>query len=43
MGAGWFLDSRTHTAPIFVLVGIGVGVALAAVYSYFVLRKFLKD
>ena len=43
MGLGWFLDSRTHTAPIFVLVGIGVGVALAAVYSYFVLRKFLKD
>lgn len=43
MGLGWFLDGRTHTAPIFVLVGIGVGVVLAALYSYFKLRRFLKD
>jgi F0F1-type ATP synthase assembly protein I len=43
MGLGWFLDSRAHTAPIFVLVGIGVGVILAALYSYFKLRRFLKD
>jgi F0F1-type ATP synthase assembly protein I len=43
MGLGWFLDGRAHTAPIFVLVGIGVGVILAAIYSYFKLRRFLKD
>ena len=38
---GWFIDSRAHTSPVFVLVGVAAGIAAACFYSYRLLRKYL--
>lgn len=43
MGLGWFIDSRLHTFPIFVLAGLALGVVAACAYFYSRIRKFLKD
>lgn len=41
MGLGWFADSRLHTTPIFVLVGLALGLVLAVVGTWAQIRKFL--
>jgi F0F1-type ATP synthase assembly protein I len=38
---GWFIDDRAHTSPVFVFVGLAVGIASACLYSYVQFRKFL--
>ncbi|WP_137815458.1 AtpZ/AtpI family protein [Gandjariella thermophila] len=38
---GWFIDGRAHTSPVFVFVGLAVGIASACLYSYVQFRKFL--
>jgi F0F1-type ATP synthase assembly protein I len=38
---GWFVDGRAHTAPVFVFVGLAVGIVTACLYSYVQFRKFL--
>lgn len=40
MGLGWLVDDLAGTLPIFVLVGLVVGIAAAAWYVYGLLQKF---
>lgn len=40
---GWFIDSRAGTLPVFVLVGVAVGIATASYYVYVKFRTFMKD
>jgi len=39
---GWFVDTRLKTFPVFVLVGIALGIILAAGYTYAEFRKFIE-
>lgn len=41
MGLGWYVDGRLHTTPIFVLVGLAVGLVLAVLGTWAQIRKFL--
>jgi len=43
LGLGWVVDTLMHTLPIFTLVGLLVGIALAGRYTYAEFRKFLQD
>lgn len=38
---GWFCDSRFHTEPALVFVGLAVGILTACVHAYTQFRKFL--
>ncbi|GAC1611646.1 MAG: hypothetical protein NVS3B26_26590 [Mycobacteriales bacterium] len=40
---GHFVDGRLGTAPVFVLVGLGAGLALGAVGSFLEVRRYLQD
>jgi F0F1-type ATP synthase assembly protein I len=42
LGVGWFVDDRLHTSPIFVLVGLALGIIAAAFYVYAEFSKYLK-
>ncbi|HWC83291.1 MAG TPA: AtpZ/AtpI family protein [Pseudonocardiaceae bacterium] len=39
---GWFVDARLKTFPVFVLVGIALGIVLSCAYGYVAFRKFLE-
>jgi F0F1-type ATP synthase assembly protein I len=41
-GLGWFADSRFHTSPRYVLVGVALGIITATLYAYLQIRKFLE-
>ena len=41
MALGWLVDDLAGTLPIFVFVGLVVGIAAAARYAYTELRKHL--
>jgi F0F1-type ATP synthase assembly protein I len=43
VGLGWWLDSVLHTVPVFVFIGLAVGMASAWYFAYAKLRKFLKQ
>jgi len=43
LAAGWAVDRFLHTLPIFTLVGLVLGIAGAARYTYVEFRKFYKD
>ncbi|NMN98989.1 AtpZ/AtpI family protein [Antrihabitans stalactiti] len=40
---GFVLDASLHTSPIFVLVGLAVGIVCAAVSMFVQFRAFSKD
>lgn len=40
---GRYLDGRFDTAPVFVLVGLGLGLVLGAVGSFVEIRRYLQD
>jgi F0F1-type ATP synthase assembly protein I len=40
---GWFVDSRADTLPVFVLVGLAVGLVAACYYAYVKFRNFMRD
>jgi F0F1-type ATP synthase assembly protein I len=40
---GWFIDSKANTLPIFVLVGLAVGMTTAGFYAYFKFRRFMRN
>lgn len=42
LGLGWLVDSLIGTTPIFLFLGLALGVAGAVRYSYVELRKYLK-
>lgn len=39
---GWFVDSHLRTFPIFVLVGIALGIVFAGAYAYTVFRNAIE-
>ncbi len=43
LAVGWVVDHFLRTLPIFTLVGLLLGIALAARYTYVEFRKFYKD
>ena len=42
LGLGWLVDSLAGTTPIFLFLGLVLGITGAVRYSYLVLRKYLK-
>lgn len=42
MGLGWLVDSLVDTFPIFILVGLALGIAAACFYGYMQIRTFLN-
>lgn len=43
MGLGWLVDSLAGTTPVFVLVGLFLGIVAAVSYTYIEFRKYLKS
>jgi ATP synthase protein I len=43
LGLGWLVDSLAGTAPIFLLVGLLLGIVGAVSYTVVVFRKFLNN
>lgn len=43
LGIGLLADRHFHTLPVFVLVGLGTGIAAAVWASYVQVRRFLRD
>ncbi|MCW2497779.1 AtpZ/AtpI family protein [Jatrophihabitans sp.] len=42
LGAGWLVDSLADTTPIFLFLGLALGIAGAVRYTYLEFRKYLK-
>jgi F0F1-type ATP synthase assembly protein I len=42
LGLGWLVDSLAGTTPIFLLVGLLLGIAAAVSYTVVEFRKYLK-
>ncbi|MGH3423313.1 MAG: AtpZ/AtpI family protein [Nocardioidaceae bacterium] len=42
LGLGWFADEQLGTTPVFILLGLAVGIVAAAVGSWFRVRPFLR-
>jgi F0F1-type ATP synthase assembly protein I len=40
---GWFVDSKADTLPVFVFIGLAVGMITAGYYAYAKFRSFMKD
>lgn len=40
---GWLVDSHLATTPIFILVGLVVGIAVAVYGAYQAVRRYLKE
>jgi F0F1-type ATP synthase assembly protein I len=40
---GWLLDTRIGTLPVFIFVGLAVGMATACYYAYVKFRSFMKN
>jgi F0F1-type ATP synthase assembly protein I len=43
LGLGWLVDRLLHTFPIFVFVGLALGVAGAGRYTYLKIRQIFFD
>ena len=43
LGLGWLVDTLTGTTPIFLLIGLLLGIAAAVSYTVVEFRKYLKD
>lgn len=43
LGLGWAVDLALDTLPVFLLVGLGLGIVATCVYSYHQIRSFLKE
>jgi F0F1-type ATP synthase assembly protein I len=40
---GWWVDSSLHTSPIFILVGIALGIAGGVSFTITRIRSYLKE
>jgi F0F1-type ATP synthase assembly protein I len=40
---GWWVDGLLHTTPIFVLVGVALGIAGGISHAVVQLRRYLKN
>jgi F0F1-type ATP synthase assembly protein I len=43
LGLGWLVDSLAGTEPIFLLIGLLLGIAAAVSYTVVEFRKYLKS
>ncbi len=43
LGAGWGVDILLGTRPVFIFVGLVVGVATGVAATWVEMRKFLRD
>ncbi len=43
LGLGWKVDEWRGTSPVFVLVGIALGIVFTIVGSWIKIRTFLRD
>lgn len=43
LAAGWAIDDVLDTTPVFIFVGIVVGVAMGVAATWLEVRKFLQD
>ena len=43
LGLGWLVDLAMGTLPVFLLVGLGLGIVAASVYSYQQIKKFFQE
>jgi ATP synthase protein I len=43
LGLGWLVDSLADTAPVFLLIGLLLGIASAITYTVVEFRKYLKN
>jgi F0F1-type ATP synthase assembly protein I len=43
LGLGWLVDSLADTAPVFLLIGLLLGIAAAVTYTVVEFRKYLKS
>lgn len=42
MALGWLVDSLANTTPIFIMVGLALGIAAAVTYTVVEFRQYLK-
>ena len=43
LGLGWLVDSFADTGPVFLLIGLLLGIAAAITYTVVEFRKYLKS
>ena len=43
LGLGWLVDAWLDSLPVFVLIGLALGVVAASGYVYAQFKKFMKD
>ncbi len=43
LGLGWLADEMLDSLPVFVLIGLALGVIGASGYVYAQFKKFMKD
>ncbi len=43
LGLGWLVDLAMGTLPVFLLVGLGLGIVATFLYIYYQIKNFLKD
>jgi F0F1-type ATP synthase assembly protein I len=43
LALGWLVDSLADTGPVFLLVGLFLGIAAAVIYTIVEFRKFLHS
>jgi F0F1-type ATP synthase assembly protein I len=43
LALGWLVDSLADTGPVFLLVGLFLGIAAAVIYTIVAFRKFLHS
>jgi F0F1-type ATP synthase assembly protein I len=43
LGLGWLVDSLAGTGPVFLLIGLLLGIAAAVSYTVVEFRKYLKS
>jgi F0F1-type ATP synthase assembly protein I len=43
LGLGWLVDSLADTSPIFLLIGLLLGITAAISYTVVEFRKYLKS
>lgn len=43
LGLGWAVDLALDTLPVFLLVGLGLGIVATCFYIYHQIKSFLKE
>lgn len=43
LAAGWLVDRLLATSPIFLLVGLALGIVAAAIYTIAQFRRYMSD